>query len=101
MTVLLGEWQSIGDGKRSAHGGNAARSCSKPALARARLSGLPDFTRDSCARLLGFQAMESVLLIEREGPENFDGLQRFLACDQQLSEERRLSRYMYLAERIV
>lgn len=38
-------------------------------------------------------------LIEREGPENFAGLQRFLACVQQLSEERRLSRYSYLAEK--
>jgi SAM-dependent methyltransferase len=38
-------------------------------------------------------------LLEREGPDNFAGLQRFLACVQQLSEERRLSRYSYLAEK--
>ena len=38
-------------------------------------------------------------LIDREGQENFDGLQRFLGCVQQLSEERRLSRYSYLAEK--
>jgi len=38
-------------------------------------------------------------LIGREGAENFAGLQRFLACVEQLSEERRLSRYSYLAEK--
>jgi SAM-dependent methyltransferase len=38
-------------------------------------------------------------LLVREGPENFAGLQRFLACVQQLSEDRRLSRYSYLAEK--
>ena len=38
-------------------------------------------------------------LIDREGPENFAGLQRFLSCVQQLSEERRLSRFAYLAEK--
>jgi SAM-dependent methyltransferase len=40
-------------------------------------------------------------LLEREGAENFAGLQRFLACVQRLSEERRLSRYAYLAEKAV
>ena len=39
-------------------------------------------------------------LIEREGPENFAGLQRFLDCVRRLSEERRVSRYAYLAERL-
>jgi SAM-dependent methyltransferase len=38
-------------------------------------------------------------LLAREGAENFDGLQRFLACVQNLSAERRLSRYSYLAEK--
>ena len=38
-------------------------------------------------------------LIEREGSENFAGLQRFLACVRALSGERRLSRYAYLAEK--
>jgi SAM-dependent methyltransferase len=40
-------------------------------------------------------------LLEREGAENFAGLQRFLACVQRLSEERRLSRSAYLAEKAV
>lgn len=38
-------------------------------------------------------------LVQREGPANFEGLQRFLACVQRLSAERRLSRYCYLARR--
>lgn len=38
-------------------------------------------------------------LVEREGDANFAGLQRFLACVQRLSTERRLSRYCYLAEK--
>jgi SAM-dependent methyltransferase len=40
-----------------------------------------------------------VELVEREGDANFAGLQRFLACVQRLSAERRLSRYCYLAEK--
>jgi hypothetical protein len=39
------------------------------------------------------------VLIEREGAENFDGLQSFLSCTRQLAAERRLSRFCYLAER--
>ncbi len=38
-------------------------------------------------------------LIDREGTQNFEGLQRFLACVQRVSDERRLSRYAYLAEK--
>ena len=38
-------------------------------------------------------------LVAREGEPNFAGLQRFLACVQRLSAERRLSRYGYLAEK--
>jgi SAM-dependent methyltransferase len=38
-------------------------------------------------------------LVAREGEANFDGLQRFLRCVHTLSAERRLSRYMYLAEK--
>ena len=37
-------------------------------------------------------------LVNREGEENFDGLQRFLDCVHRLAAERRLSRYSYLAE---
>jgi SAM-dependent methyltransferase len=35
----------------------------------------------------------------REGVENFEGLQRFLGCVQTLSEQRRMSRFRYLAEK--
>jgi SAM-dependent methyltransferase len=35
----------------------------------------------------------------REGAENFEGLQRFLGCVQTLSEQRRMSRFCYLAEK--
>ena len=38
-------------------------------------------------------------LTDREGDANFTGLQRFLACVHQLSAERRLSRFAYLAEK--
>src|SRR5262245_3756124 len=38
-------------------------------------------------------------LISREGPENFQGLQRFLQCVQTVSAEHRLSRYSYLAQK--
>ena len=38
-------------------------------------------------------------LVTREGEANFAGLQRFLACVNRLSAERRLSRYAYLAEK--
>ena len=38
-------------------------------------------------------------LIAREGSDNFAGLQKFLACVQRVSSERRLSRFAYLAEK--
>ena|ERR1041385_554276 len=38
-------------------------------------------------------------LIMREGPENFQGLQRFLRCVHILSTQRRLSRYCYLGRK--
>jgi SAM-dependent methyltransferase len=38
-------------------------------------------------------------LVAREGETNFEGLQRFLRCVHQLSVEKRLSRYAYLAEK--
>ena len=38
-------------------------------------------------------------LVAREGPVNFDGLQRFLRCVHTLCVERRLSRCAYLAEK--
>ncbi len=38
-------------------------------------------------------------LVAREGASTFDGLQRFLACVERVSKERRLSRFAYLAEK--
>ena len=36
-------------------------------------------------------------LVELEGESNFQGLQRFLSCVEQLTAERRLLRYLYVA----
>jgi len=38
-------------------------------------------------------------LVAIEGAANFDGLQRFLSCVHRLTAERRLLRYLYLAEK--
>ena len=38
-------------------------------------------------------------LVALEGKEPFEGVQRFLAAVHVLASERRLSRYMYLAEK--
>jgi|SRR5215469_124528 len=38
-------------------------------------------------------------LVALEGEANFDGLQRFLSCVQQLTSERRLLRFLYIAEK--
>ena len=38
-------------------------------------------------------------LVSAEGETNFEGLQRFLSCVQLLTSERRLLRYVYLAEK--
>lgn len=38
-------------------------------------------------------------LIATEGETNFEGLQRFLSCVHQLTSERRLLRFLYLAQR--
>ena len=45
------------------------------------------------------RARHRTALETREGRQNFDGLQRFLACVHTLSVERRMSRYAYLAEK--
>ena len=45
------------------------------------------------------RARQRDALVAREGPANFDGLQRFLLCVHTLSVERRLSRYAYLVEK--
>ena len=44
------------------------------------------------------RARHRAALQEREGDDNFEGLQRFLACVRRVSAERRLSRFAYLAE---
>ncbi|HTI36777.1 MAG TPA: class I SAM-dependent methyltransferase [Vicinamibacterales bacterium] len=51
------------------------------------------------ARWRAAREQHRTALVDREGTGNFDGLQRFLACVQRVSEERRLSRYSYLAEK--
>jgi SAM-dependent methyltransferase len=38
-------------------------------------------------------------LIQIEGERNFEGLQKFLVCVHTVSKERRLSRFMYLANK--
>ena len=38
-------------------------------------------------------------LVAQEGPQNFEGLQKFLSCVHTLTAERRLLRYLYLAEK--
>jgi predicted signal transduction protein with EAL and GGDEF domain len=45
------------------------------------------------------RAQHRAELEAREGAENFEGLQRFLGCVQTLSEERRMSRFCYLADK--
>jgi SAM-dependent methyltransferase len=51
------------------------------------------------ARWVDARARHRDALIAREGQANFDGLQRFLGCVRTLSEERRLSRFAYLADK--
>ena len=45
------------------------------------------------------RARRSERLVALEGVDGFEGLQRFLDAVQTLAGERRLSRYMYLAEK--
>lgn len=72
------------------------------AEARFRLLATEDLTAAAAAIAARWRAareQHETALIAREGASNFDGLQRFLACVQRLSEERRLSRYCYVAEK--
>jgi len=67
-----------------------------------RLLAAEDLTAAAAAiaaRWRAARAENHTALVTREGAENFEGLQRFLACVQRLSEDRRLSRYSYLAEK--
>jgi SAM-dependent methyltransferase len=51
------------------------------------------------ARWHDARARHQEALIAREGPANFQGLQRFLECVRVVSTEKRLSRFAYLAEK--
>jgi len=66
------------------------------------LLGVFDVT-ENAARLSGrwheARARYRDALVAREGEANFEGLQRFLGCVHTLSDERRLSRYCYLARK--
>jgi ubiquinone/menaquinone biosynthesis C-methylase UbiE len=67
-----------------------------------RLLRTEDLTQDAAAvaeRWHRARERHRVALIEREGEANFEGLQRFLACVQRVSAERRLSRFAYVAEK--
>jgi SAM-dependent methyltransferase len=67
-----------------------------------RLLGSEDVTSGAAAiarRWHDAREQHRAELVRREGDANFEGLQRFLACVQRLSAERRLSRYCYLAEK--
>jgi SAM-dependent methyltransferase len=64
--------------------------------------GVEDVTQsaaDVARRWHDARARQQDALVAREGPANFEGLQRFLMCVHALSMERRLSRYAYLAEK--
>ncbi|HUR93889.1 MAG TPA: methyltransferase domain-containing protein [Gemmatimonadales bacterium] len=56
---------------------------------------------DVAARWHDARARHRKPLVAREGEANFDGLQRFLRCVHTLSVDRRLSRFAYLAEKVV
>jgi len=67
-----------------------------------RLLGSQDLTQaaaDIARRWHEAREQQRTALVGREGEANFTGLQRFLACVQRLSEDRRLSRFAYLAEK--
>ncbi|MES2524844.1 MAG: class I SAM-dependent methyltransferase [Gemmatimonadota bacterium] len=66
------------------------------------LLGVEDVTAnaaDVSARWHAAREAHRDALEAREGAQNFEGLQRFLACVHTLSVERRLSRYAYLLEK--
>ena len=63
------------------------------------VADLTDSAADISQRWHDARAKYRDVLISTEGPENFDGLQRFLGCVHNLSVERRLSRYSYLAKK--
>ena len=54
---------------------------------------------DVAARWHDARARHREALVAREGEANFEGLQRFLKCVHDVSVEKRLSRFAYLAEK--
>jgi len=74
------------------------------AAAGFRILGVEDVTanaEDVAGRWREARERQREALVAREGQANFDGLQRFLDCVHTLSAERRLSRFSYLAEKVV
>ena len=64
--------------------------------------GVQDLTTSAAevsSRRHDARARHREALVASEGEANFEGLQRFLKCVRELSVERRLSRYAYLAEK--
>jgi SAM-dependent methyltransferase len=67
-----------------------------------RVLGIRDATENMAklaGRWLGARAKRADALREIEGEETFDGQQRFLEVAATLARERRLSRFVYLAEK--
>ncbi|MEO5898171.1 MAG: methyltransferase domain-containing protein [Vicinamibacterales bacterium] len=67
------------------------------------LIGVEDVTANAGAvshRWHEARARHRPALESREGQQNFEGLQRFLACVHTLSVERRMSRFAYSAEKL-
>jgi hypothetical protein len=66
-----------------------------------KVIGVDDLTGSAAtiaARWRAARERHRAELTSREGDANYAGLQRFLACVERLSAERRLSRFSYLAE---
>ena len=64
------------------------------------VNDLTDSAANVSKRWFDARAEHREALLATEGAQNFEGLQRFLACVHTLSVERRLSRYSYLAKKI-
>jgi len=67
-----------------------------------RLIGAVDTTENAATiarRWHGAREKRRAALVDLEGEDNFEGLQRFLSCVHTLTAERRLLRYLYVAER--
>ena len=71
-----------------------------PGFALRTVSDLTERAADVSQRWFDARAQHRETLLAMESAQNYDGLQRFLACVHTLSVERRLSRYSYLAKKI-